>query len=190
MKKIMLSIVIQAYNDAQNIENSVREIKQQIEKTRFFNAFEIIVVDDHSTDNTYEVCSSFKGPHFQCLRLSRNSGSHTAVRTGSIFVQGEAVIVISADGLCNPVAIHEMLKKWEQSSHVVWAVRKSRKNEPLFYRSQKANMTFSADPMCADLQNPPELIGQMFKRCKTGSDIVWSVRRTYNPGVPAIITGG
>ncbi len=127
----MLSILIPAYNEAQNIENSIREIRRQLENTRYCDDFEIIVVDDHSTDNTYEISASFKRPHFQCLRLSRNSGSHTAVRTGLIYVQGEAVIVISADGQDNPVAIHEMLKKWEQGSHVVWALRKSRKKEPL-----------------------------------------------------------
>lgn len=128
----MLSILIPAYNEAQNIEKSVREIKLQLEKTRFSEAFEIIIVDDHSTDDTYEIAASLKSPDIRCLRLSRNSGSHTAVRMGLMYVQGEAAIVISADGQDNPVAIHEMLKKWEQGSHVVWAVRKSRHNEPFF----------------------------------------------------------
>jgi glycosyltransferase involved in cell wall biosynthesis len=128
----MLSILIPAYNEAQNIENSVREITQQIEKTRFADDFEIIMVDDHSTDHTYEIAASLKGLHVRCLRLSKNSGSHTAIRMGLRFVQGEAAIVISADGQDNPVGIHDLIKKWDQGSQIVWALRKSRKNESFF----------------------------------------------------------
>ena len=128
----MFSILIPAYNEAPNIEKSVRDIKQQLDKTEFAEDHEIIVVDDHSTDATYEIAASLKGLHVRCLRLSRNSGSHTAVRMGLRFVQGEAVIVISADGQDNPVAIDDMIKKWDQGAQVVWALRKSRESESFF----------------------------------------------------------
>jgi dolichol-phosphate mannosyltransferase len=51
---------------------------------------------------------------------------------GLPFARGEAVLVLSADGQDNPQAIPEVLKRWKQGAQVVWALRKSRKNEPFF----------------------------------------------------------
>lgn len=130
----MLSILIPAYNEAPNLSKTVSEIERNLEKTRFAHDFEIIIVDDHSADDTYERVASFKNPRVQCLRLSRNCGSHTAVRTGLMYVRGEAVLVLSADGQDNPAAIPGMLKKWEEGSQIVWALRTSRKAEPFFKR--------------------------------------------------------
>lgn len=127
-----LSILIPAYNEAGNLPGTIRDIQNHLLRTEFADFHEIIVVDDHSTDGTYEVARSLQGQHVGCLRLSKNNGSHTAMRMGLPFTRGDAVIVLSADGQDDPQAIPDLLGKWKQGAQVVWALRRSRKGEPFF----------------------------------------------------------
>ena len=129
-----LSIVIPAYNESRNIGPTIEEIISITDNATDIDQVEVIVVDDHSSDNTFDVVSAMDDKRISCMRLSRQSGSHTALRAGIREAKGDAVLCICADGQDNPSCIPEMLQKCRNGAHVVWALRKSRGNEQLHIR--------------------------------------------------------
>lgn len=127
----MVSVVIPAFNESDNIRNTIEEIKDLIEKKNLSEEYEIVVIDDHSTDNTFNIVKSFNDTKIKCIRLSRRSGSHVALRAGIAMAKGKAVLCISADGQDDPNALEKMLKKWREGAQIVWALRKRRKESLL-----------------------------------------------------------
>lgn len=140
-----LSIVIPAYNEQDNIKITIEEISDIVSTISEIKKFQFVVVDDHSSDNTYDIVSQIKDPRIVCLRLSRQSGSFTALRAGIAEAKGEVILCISADGQDDPSCLRYMVEKWRNGANVVWALRKNRDNEPfhvripaqLFYRLLK-----------------------------------------------------
>ncbi len=145
VKNVTLSVVIPAYNEEENITHTLEEILQVIDTIPYINNFQIIVVDDHSSDNTFDIISQTKKPEIICLRLSRRSGSMTALRAGIAEAKGDVVVCISADGQDDASSLKRMLNKWQNGADIVWALRKKRDNErtdililsKLFYRMLK-----------------------------------------------------
>lgn len=128
-----LSVVIPAYNEAENISFAIRDVQQAISALRDVNDFEIIVVDDHSSDQTYEEVVKSGEARAKCIRLSRRSGSHVAIRAGISHATGDAVLCVSADGQDDPSVLPKMIEKWKSGQHVVWAMRNKRE-EPWSYK--------------------------------------------------------
>ena len=121
-----LSVVMPAFNEQENIALVVKELCTVIEGIAGISTFEIIVVDDHSSDDTSNEVKALQLPHARCLRLSRRSGSHTAIRAGLAHANGDAVLCISSDGQDNPVVLGQMVQQWQQGAQVVWAIRNAR----------------------------------------------------------------
>lgn len=132
----MLSIVMPAYNESLSIGQTIAETEGILQQTVFAESYEIIVVDDHSSDKTYETVAALNRPRVRVIRLSQRKGSHTAIRAGMAAAQGEAILCMSADGQDNPNVIPQMVDKWQDGVQIVWALRRnaSRTNEPFFYR--------------------------------------------------------
>jgi dolichol-phosphate mannosyltransferase len=130
-----LSVLIPAYNESENIGATIGEILDQIGMLSDVSDYQIVVVDDRSNDVTYETVERLEDSRIKCLRLSRRSGSHTALRAGISEADGDAVLCISADGQDDPACIGEMVRKWRGGAKVVWALRKDRHEEPLMYRT-------------------------------------------------------
>jgi dolichol-phosphate mannosyltransferase len=128
-----LSIIIPAHNEAHNLRPVLQEIISICEKLDGFR-FQVVVVDDHSSDGSFEEVAGMEDPRIACIRLSRRSGSHVALRAGLNAVDGDVAICISADGQDDPKCFIKMLSKWEEGAHIVWALTKSRDNEPRLYR--------------------------------------------------------
>jgi len=126
----MISFVIPAYNEEQIILRTIEEVKTAIALSEFASDYEIIVVDDHSSDRTFEAVQGLGDPRIRCFRLSKQSGSHVALRMGLARTAGQAVCCLSADGQDNPAAIGSMVDKWRAGTHIVWALRRSRADEP------------------------------------------------------------
>ena len=125
----MISIIIPAYNEAQNIEGTIKEIVRTVGDKTPTISFEIVVVDDHSDDELFHKVELLGLENVKCMRLSKRSGSFTALRAGFRFASGDAVLFMAADGQDDPSIIAEMVTKWEKGSDVVWAFRKNRKDE-------------------------------------------------------------
>ncbi|MEC9091927.1 MAG: glycosyltransferase family 2 protein [Planctomycetota bacterium] len=91
--------------------------------------FEIILVDDGSTDSTWPQLKAFAQtrPYWKAVRLARNFGHQKALWTGLSRATGEAVFVIDADLQDPPELIEEFIHLWECGSDVVYGVRRKRK---------------------------------------------------------------
>lgn len=131
-ENLFLSVIIPAYNESKNIMPVVREMENVISQHPEIGDHEVIVVDDHSSDETFRKVQALREENRRVsgFRLSRRSGSHTALRAGISRSRGDVVLCISADGQEDPRALGEMLEKIKSGCHLVWAVRKDRK-EPL-----------------------------------------------------------
>lgn len=128
-----ISAVIPAFNEAENIATTVRELIATLQAAGCGDRFEIIVVDDHSSDGTREAVRGLGLDSVRCLRLSRRSGSHTALRAGLAHAAGDAALCISADGQDNPAVLAQMIAKWQGGAEIVWALR-TRREEPFMQK--------------------------------------------------------
>ena len=95
MSNYDLSIIIPAYNEANSIAQLLRKIGGiKLEGTL---SFEIIIVDDASTDGTSESVSPFLNEHVRLYKLEKNSGKGAAVRSGFKLARGRFLLVQDAD---------------------------------------------------------------------------------------------
>ena len=129
-----LSIVIPAYNESENIQNTLTELFCVIGKIPEIKTVEAIIVDDHSSDATYKTVNELNDPRVVCMRLSKRSGSHVAIRAGLKEARGDAVLCLSADGQDDPSCLALMLERWRQGAAIVWALRKTRSGESWYIR--------------------------------------------------------
>lgn len=129
----MLSIVIPAYNEKENILKIIGELKENISNCKTVESYEIIVIDDHSDDNTFDIVKQLLDNNIKVIRLSRRSGSHTALRVGLKYARGKMVLCISADSQDDPSVLRQMIAKMDEGSQIIWAVRNDRK-EPFFQK--------------------------------------------------------
>lgn len=94
------SVILPAYNEAKNIAPVIKA-------AQLAGGYEIIVVDDGSTDNTLEVA---KRLGCTCVRLSRNMGKGYACRTGAKIAANENLVFIDSDGQLDAGEIPRMLR--------------------------------------------------------------------------------
>jgi glycosyltransferase involved in cell wall biosynthesis len=130
-----LSIVVPAYQEGEGIGASLREIRARALQTGL--DLQIVVVDDGSTDRTWEELSKAQRemPEVGLIRLSRNFGKEAAISAGLDHVDGDACILIDADLQHPPSLIPEMVKQWRDGKwDVVEAVKRSRGRESLARR--------------------------------------------------------
>jgi dolichol-phosphate mannosyltransferase len=92
---------------------------------------EIVVVDDHSADDTFDVVRAWsrRDPCVRGIRLAKNAGSHMAILCGLSECSGDAAIVLASDGQDPPELAPRLITEWKNGAHVVWAVRTSRTGE-------------------------------------------------------------
>jgi dolichol-phosphate mannosyltransferase len=99
---LLLSVVIPARDEAGNINIILRSLRDVL--TRENIAYEIVVVDDASTDDTAEIVREIQAVD-PCVRLISNTGRHgfgMAVRAGLGVVRGDAIAVMMADSSDDP----------------------------------------------------------------------------------------
>jgi dolichol-phosphate mannosyltransferase len=132
----LLSIVVPAYQEQSGIGAAVTAIRASATATGL--PFEIVVVDDGSTDGTWEVLASMGrgASDLVALRLSRNFGKESAIAAGLDAARGDACIVIDADLQHPPELIPEMVKRWKDEGwDVVEAVKANRGHESWLHRT-------------------------------------------------------
>jgi len=119
-----LSIIIPAYNEEHNIVHVIDEVISTLSEINGINGFEIIVVDDHSSDSTYSIVEKLNLKNVLIARLSKRSGSHDAIRAGLSICNGDAAFCITADGQDDPKVLIDMVPLLCEDYEVVWAHRK------------------------------------------------------------------
>lgn len=124
----MISIVIPAYNEKNNIGKTIKDLKAVLSQTP--GGYEIIIVDDHSSDDTFAEVMSLKSEQVKGIRLSHRAGPHNAIRAGFQFAKGEGAMCLGADGQEDYSVLPQMIKLWREGHDVIWGLRKKRE-EPL-----------------------------------------------------------
>ena len=130
----LLSIVLPAYNEEQNIANTAAVLKNCLESAGI--EYELVFISDGSRDDTFKEIqkaaaadSRIKGAEF-----SRNFGKEAGIFAGLELTEGDAVIVMDCDLQHPPQVIPEMWEKWQQGAEIVEGIKKSRGAESLGYK--------------------------------------------------------
>ncbi len=148
----MLSVIIPAFNEHENISNTASVISEILDAEGI--AFEIIFVDDGSSDSTWgDIRSLTDCGKVRGVRFSRNFGKESAIFAGLSAANGDCAVVIDCDLQHPPELIPKMYRLWEGGAEIVEAVKSSRGKEGLlyklfaksFYRLMKASSGINLD---------------------------------------------
>lgn len=125
---LQVSVVVPVYNEQESAEllcNRLHEALAPLGKS-----YEIILVDDGSSDGTWEVLTRMatKLPGFELIRFRRNYGQTAAMSAGFHAARGEVVITLDADLQNDPADIPKLLERIDQGFDVVSGWRKNRKD--------------------------------------------------------------
>jgi dolichol-phosphate mannosyltransferase len=114
-----ISIIIPVFNQATKISSSLDKIKQAIELA--FTNYELIVVNDGSTDNTSTILKdiSMIDEHVRVISYTPNRGKGYAVRQGVLHSQGDAVIFLDGDLDISPDLIKDYIERLSTSDLVI-----------------------------------------------------------------------
>lgn len=124
--QIKNSLIIPAFNEEKGLPVVLNDVFKLIDET-----FEIIVVDDGSTDGTKEVAKKYP---CRLIAHHRNLGKGEAMRTGIREANGENIIFIDADNTYPPEGIIEIAKALEWYDMVLASRKTGKQNIPAFNR--------------------------------------------------------
>lgn len=166
-----LSIVVPCYNESLNIEKTFERIKRNIEKIT--QNYEIIFVNDGSTDNSNEILEkkAQNEKNLKILQFSRNFGHQSAMFAGIEYSSGEGIFLIDADLQDPPEKFQEMYEKWISGYDVVYGVRKSR-NRRSFIRKFLYTTYHKVFKLLSDLNNQEDLADFCLIDSKVRDEIV------------------
>jgi glycosyltransferase involved in cell wall biosynthesis len=128
---IDLSVIVPLYNEAQNIQPLIEEIDATLHD--FNRTWEVILVDDGSTDDTNnELISRLKnrGPQYRVLTLQRNYGQTAAMQAGFDHSHGRYIATLDGDLQNDPADIPRLMQRLEQDDlDLIVGWRKNRKDD-------------------------------------------------------------
>lgn len=127
MKRAEISFVIPAKNEEESLPILISEIKIVMSKIKKSN-FEIILIDDGSTDQTFKVMKNLfkKNGNIKVIQLRGNHGKSIALQTGFQNTTGKIVFTLDADLQDNPKQIPDFLKKLNEGFDLVSGWKKIR----------------------------------------------------------------
>jgi glycosyltransferase involved in cell wall biosynthesis len=133
-KKTFLSIVVPCFNEQEVLREFHRQMTAAA-RPLFRQKFELIFVDDGSTDDTWKIINelSAEDRNVAAVRLSRNHGHQLALTAGLSTVRGDLVLVIDADLQDPPELLgpmHDLMVR--EDADVVYGLRRSRPGESRF----------------------------------------------------------
>src|SRR6202166_3887528 len=131
-RPILLSVVVPCLNEEEALRGTQVRLSSALEQIP--TNFEIIYVDDGSTDATPEVLRELQAydSRVRVVRFSRNFGHQMAITAGLEHAAGDAVVIIDADLQDPPETIVDFFRKWQEGYDVVYGVRTEREGETAF----------------------------------------------------------
>lgn len=124
-KKIKLSVIIPAYNEAENVAGLHQSLQEALRNINISS--ELIFINDGSTDNTLAELKKLKP--VKIINFRRNCGQTAALDAGIKEASGEIIITMDADGQNDPEDIPLLLDKLNEGYDVVSGWRWQRKDK-------------------------------------------------------------
>jgi dolichol-phosphate mannosyltransferase len=131
---MLVSIVVPAFNEEKNLIEMYEKTKETMESIDY--SWELIFVDDGSTDSTWQEIARLHGidQRVNGIRLSRNFGHQYALMAGIRSARGLAVITADADLQHPPSVFPKLIDEWRNGSKIVQTVRLADNNLGFFKR--------------------------------------------------------
>ena len=131
---MLLSIVLPAYNEEQNIPNTVKVLTGMLTENAI--DYELVFVSDGSRDATFARIqkAAEENPKVRGAEFSRNFGKEAAIFAGLSLAAGDAVVVMDCDLQHPPEVVLEMWKLWRGGAEVVEGIKESRGRESLAHK--------------------------------------------------------
>lgn len=125
---LYLSIVVPLYNEEESVEKLLAALLEAGKQFEF--SYEIILVDDGSTDKTWEIIEHLKQSTLQlrAIKFRRNYGQTSAMVAGFDYAKGEIIVTMDGDLQNDPSDISMLLEKIEEGYDIVSGWRKDRKD--------------------------------------------------------------
>jgi dolichol-phosphate mannosyltransferase len=119
-------MILPSYNEAENLPQVIPELAKELAAR--FSRWEILVVDDGSTDDTPSVLAGLQRdePHLRVIRLKRNSGKSEALRTAFEAVDADLVGLLDADGQDDPAELDRLIEAIDDGYDLVTGRRSLR----------------------------------------------------------------
>ncbi len=119
----VLSVVVPAFNEADNLDPLFARLTAVLEGLGL--PFEVVVVDDCSTDATFEKLAeqNARDPRIKGLRFSRNFGKEIALAAGLRYARGAAAVLMDADLQHPPELIGAFVAEWRSGAQIVYGQR-------------------------------------------------------------------
>jgi glycosyltransferase involved in cell wall biosynthesis len=132
---MLLSIAVPVHNEKEALPQLLAEVRKVA--TTLDWDYELILVDDGSTDGTSEMLAqaAASDPHIKVLFFSRNFGHQVAITAAIDHASGDATVVMDADLQDPPTLLPQMLELIKQGYDVVSAQRTQRENDTWFKRT-------------------------------------------------------
>ncbi len=141
----LLSVIVPVKNEEEGILPFVERVGAVLDQVTEGKGWEILFVDDGSTDSTFGaiIAANHRDARVRALSLSRNFGKEAALSAGLDHARGSAVVPMDVDMQDPPEVLPEMVAKWREGHEMVFGVRGSRAEDSfgkrmtagLFYRA-------------------------------------------------------
>lgn len=120
--KTKVSFVIPCYRSAQTLPRVVEELQTAMEAMQDYD-YEVILVNDCSPDDTFEVIRRLSGENrrIRGINLARNFGQHSALMAGFRYGEGDIVVCLDDDGQTPAREVGKLLAGIRQGADVVYA---------------------------------------------------------------------
>jgi len=133
-----ISIIIPFLNEADTLNYLVTELNNYLADLTELR-IEVLFVDDGSTDNSVQILKQLEHSHYHArlIKLSKNFGSHAALRAGILSSQGNHITFLSADLQDPPELVLRLYQKCQEGNDVALAIRntaEARLTEKIFSR--------------------------------------------------------
>ncbi|MCZ7403150.1 MAG: glycosyltransferase [Candidatus Methanoperedens sp.] len=124
----MLSVVIPAYNEQENIPHLVKSLEPVMEKLS--REYEIVFIDDGSTDNTFNALKDMRknNSRIKIIKFRKNFGQTAALAAGFTHAKGDVIITMDSDLQNDPEDIPKLIEKMNEDYDVVCGWRAERKD--------------------------------------------------------------
>ncbi|MES2796097.1 MAG: glycosyltransferase family 2 protein [Bacteroidota bacterium] len=130
-KNLDISVIVPLYNEEESLPELCTWISRVMNQNKY--SYEVILVDDGSRDNSWEVTSqiSEQNPSFKAIKFSRNYGKSAALYTGFQAAEGKVVITMDADLQDSPDEIPELYKMIIEGNLDVVSGWKKKRHDPI-----------------------------------------------------------